>query len=123
MDTNLSSKEVFIMRYIVNKSKSNNYTCIINNNEILDNSPEKFKFTDNTIYQTLTRLENDFYFELTKCSRRGESVYIVKLTPLGKAFERSQEQKRRDINRRFVWNIVFAALGAIVTMIVRSLFE
>lgn len=123
MDTNLNAKEVFLMRYIVNKAKNNNFSCIINNDEILDFCPEKYKLTALIIQQTLAKLENDGYFELTISNKKGEQVYIIKLSAFGKAFERSQEQKRREINHRLMWNVIFAALGALVATLVRAFFN
>lgn len=116
----LNKKEVAVMRAIYDTCKKNNDSGIITDAFIIQSSPEKFKLNATQVDVILKQLEYDGYFECTKSDRDGETVNVITLKQKGKAFERELLQRRRELINTMVWRVVFAALGAIVALVVNK---
>ncbi len=119
----LNKKEVSVMRVIFDACKKNNGTCIISNAFILQSVPEKHKLNDIKVDTILKQLEYDGYFECTKSNKNEETVNVIALKQKGKAFKRELVQRRRELVNSIVMKIIFAALGAVVALVVNSIFK
>lgn len=119
----LNKKEVAVMRVVYDACKSNNDSCIITDERIIQSTPEKFKLTATQVDVILHQLEYDGYFECTKSDRDGNTVNVVGLKQKGKAFEREMVQRRRELVNATVMRVVFAALGAVVALVVNKLLQ
>ena len=119
----LNKKEIAVMRTVYDVCAKNNDSGIMSDEFIIQSTPEKYKFDATKIDAILNQLEYDGYFECTKSDRNGETVNVITLKSKGKAFKRELIQRRRELINTFVWRIVFAALGAVVALIVNNVLK
>lgn len=117
----LSKKEIAVMRVVYNVCKKNNDSGIITDDYIIQSTPEKHKLDASKVDTILNQLEYDGYFECTKSDRNGETVNVIALKSKGKAFKRELLQRRRELINTTFWRVVFAALGAVVALIVNKI--
>lgn len=117
----LNKKEVAVMRCIYDFCKKHNDGAIISDEVIIQSCPEKFKLTETKVDVILKQLEYDGYFECIKSDRDGKTVNVITLKQKGKAFQREMIQRRRELINATILRVVFAALGAIVTLIVTKI--
>lgn len=117
----LNKKEISVMRAIYDVCKKNNDGAILSDDFIIESTPEKYKLNAVKVDNILKQLEYDGYFECTKSDRNGETVNVISLKQKGKAFERELSQRRRELINTMIWRVVFAALGAVVALIVNML--
>lgn len=117
----LNKKEVSVMRAIYDVCKKNNDCGIITDAFIIQSTPEKYKLNATQVDTILKQLEYDGYFECTKSDRNGETVNVITLKQKGKAFEREMLQRKRELINTMVWRVIFAALGAIVALVVNKI--
>lgn len=118
----LNQKEVSVMRVIFDACKGNNGTCIVANSFVLQSIPEKHKLDNVKLDTILKQLEYDGYFECTKSNRDGTTVNVINLKQKGKAFNRELVQRRRELINTTIWRVLFAAIGAVVTLIIQRVF-
>lgn len=118
----LSKNEVSVMKTIFDLCKKNNGTCIVANKFVLQSVPEKFNLDDVKLDVILKQLEYDGYFECTKSNKNGTTVNVINLKQKGKAFERELVQRRRELFNTAIWRVVFAAIGAVVALIIQRVF-
>lgn len=119
----LNKKEIAVMRVVYDACKKNNDSGIISDDFIIQSTPEKYRFDAAKIDAILNQLEYDGYFQCTKSDRNGETVNVITLKSKGKAFQRELIQRRRELVNTFFWRMVFAALGAIVALVVNRLIS
>ena len=119
----LDKKEIAVMRVVYETCSKNNDSGIISDDFIIQSTPEKYKFNPSKVDTILNQLEYDGYFECTKSERKGETVNVITLKQKGKAFKRELIQRRRELINTTVWRVVFAALGAVVALVVRTIFS
>ena len=119
----LDKKEIAVMRVVYETCSKNNDSGIISDDFIIQSTPEKYKFNASKVDTILNQLEYDGYFECTKSERKGETVNVITLKQKGKAFKRELIQRRRELINTTVWRVVFAALGAVVALVVRTIFS
>ena len=117
----LNRKEIAVMRVIYDVCSKNNDSGIISDDFILQSTPEKFKLTTSKVDAILNQLVYDGYFECTKSERKGETVNVITLKQKGKAFKRELIQRRRKLINDMFWRMVFAAMGAVVALIVNKI--
>ncbi len=117
----LNKKEVSVMKSIYNACKKNNDSAIISDATIIQSCPEKYKLNETQVDAILKQLEYDGYFECTKSERNRQTVNVILLKQKGKAFERELTQRRRELINTMLWRVVFAALGAVVALIVSKI--
>lgn len=117
----LNKKEIAVMRVIYDVCSKNNDSGIISDDFIIQSAPEKYKLTCAKVDTILNQLEYDGYFECTKSERNSETVNVITLKQKGKAFKRELIQRRRELINTTVWRVVFAALGAVVALVVRKI--
>ncbi len=117
----LNKKEVAVMRCVYEACKRHNDGAIISDEVIIQSCPEKYKLTEINVDAILKQLEYDGYFECTKSDKDGKIVNVIELKQKGKAFKRELIQRRRELINTFFWRIVFAALGAVVALLVNKL--
>ena len=118
----LNQKEVSVMRVIYDACQEHNGTCIIANSFVLQSVPEKYKLNNAKLDSILKQLEYDGYFECTKSNKDGKMVNVINLKQKGLAFKRELVQRRRELVNTTIWRVVFAALGAVVTLVVQKIF-
>ena len=118
----LNKKEIAVMRCVYDVCSKNNDSGIMTDEYIIQSTPEKFKLTTDKVDSILHQLEYDGYFECTKSDRKGETVNVITLKSKGKAFKRELIQRRRKLINDMFWRVVFAALGAVVALVVRQIF-
>ncbi len=119
----LNKKEVAVMRAVYDVCKRKNDSCIITDEFIIQSAPEKFKLNPTQVDTILHQLEYDGYFECTKSDRDGKTVNVITLKPKGKAFERELVQRRRNLINTMTMRIVFAAMGAVVALVVNKILS
>lgn len=119
----LNKKEVAVMRVVFDACKSNNDSCIITDERIIQSTPEKFKLTATQVDVILHQLEYDGYFECIKSDRDGKTVNVISLKQKGKAFEREMVQRRRTLINTMLMRVGMAALGAVVALIVNKILS
>lgn len=117
----LNNKEIAVMRCVYDVCSKNNDSGIMSDDFIIQSTPEKYKLTAAKVDTILHQLEYDGYFECTKSDRKGETVNVITLKSKGKAFKRELIQRRRKLVNDMFWRIVFAALGAVVALVVRQI--
>lgn len=117
----LNKKEVAVMRAVYDVCKKNNDSCIMSDEYIIQSTPERYKLNVTQVDVILHQLEYDGYFECTKSDRDGKTVNVITLKQKGKAFEREMVQRRREMINSFIMRIVFAALGAVVALVVNKI--
>lgn len=117
----LDKKEVAVMKAVYEACKNNNDCTIISDERIIQNTPEKFKIDDAAVDVILKQLEYDGYFECTKSTKKGQTVNVITLKQKGKAFSRELIQRRRELINTMMWRVIFAALGAVVALVVNKL--
>lgn len=118
----LNQKEVSVMRVIFDACKRNSGTCIIANSFVLQSVPEKHKLDNVKLDVILKQLEYDGYFECTKSSKEGATVNVINLKQKGKAFLRELVQRKRELVSTALWRVVYAAIGAVVALIIQRVF-
>ena len=111
------------MKCIFELCKKHNDCTIVSAEVIIQSCPEKFKLTEEQVDVILKQLEYDGYFECTKSERYGSTVNVISLKQKGKAFQRELIQRRRELINTMIWRIVFAALGAVVALIVNKILS
>ena len=119
----LNKKEIAVMRAVYEVCAKNNDRGIISDDFIIQSTPEKYKFDATKIDAILNQLEYDGYFECIKSDRNGETVNVITLKSKGKAFKRELLLRRRELINTFFWRIVFAAIGAVVALIVNRILQ
>ena len=119
----LNKKEISVMRTVYDVCTKNNDSGIITDDFIIQSTPEKYKFDATKVDAILNQLEYDGYFQCTKSDRNGETVNVITLKSKGKAFKRELIQRRRELINSFIWRIVFAALGAVVALVVNKILQ
>ena len=117
----LNKKEVAVMRAVYDVCKKKNDSCIMSDEYIIQSTPERYKLNVTQVDVILHQLEYDGYFECTKSDRDGKTVNVITLKQKGKAFEREMVQRRREMINSFIMRIVFAALGAVVALVVNKI--
>lgn len=117
----LNKKEVAVMRCIYDTCKKHNDSAIMSDEVIIQSCPEKFKLTEINVDTILKQLEYDGYFECTKSDKDGKTVNVISLKQKGKAFKREMIQRRREVVNTMIWRIVYAAIGAVVALLVNKL--
>ena len=118
----LSKSEVSVMKTIFDLCKKNNGTCIVANSFVLQSVPEKFNLDNVKLDVILKQLEYDGYFECTKSNKKGTTVNVINLKQKGKAFERELVQRKRELLSTALWRVVFAAIGAVVALVIQRVF-
>ena len=118
----LNQKEVSVMKVIFDACKSNNGTCIIANSFVLQSVPEKHKLDNIQLDVSLKQLEYDGYFDCTKSNKDGTSVNVINLKQKGKAFKRELVQRKRELVSAALWRVIFAAVGAVVALVIQRVF-
>lgn len=111
------------MRCIYDLCKKRNDATIVTDEFIVQSCPEKFKMNESKVDTILKQLEYDGYFECTKSDREGKTVNVITLKQKGKAFQRELVQRRRELINTTIWRVVFAALGAVVALVVNKLLS
>ncbi len=119
----LNKKEISVMRTVYDVCKKNNDSAIISDAFIIESTPEKYRFTEEKIDTVLNQLQYDGYFECTKSQKNNQTVNVITLKSKGKAFERELIQRRRELLNSTVWRVIFAALGAVVALLVNKLLR
>ena len=119
----LNKKEVAVMRAVYDVCKRKNDSCIITDEFIIQSAPEKFKLTPTHGDTILHLWEYDVYFDCPKSDRDGKTVNVITLKPKGKAFERELVQRRRNLINTMTMRIVFAAMGAVVALVVNKILS
>ncbi len=117
----LNKKEVAVMKCIYERCAKHNDSTIISDETIIQYCPEKLKLNDEKVDVILKQLEYDGYFECTKSDKEGQTVNVITLKQKGKAFKRELVQRRRELINTMIWRVVFAALGAVVALVVNKL--
>ncbi len=117
----LNKKEVAVMKCVYERCKKHNDSAIISDEWIIESCPEKYKLTEVKVDAILKQLEYDGYFECTKSDRDNKTVNVISLKQKGKAFEREMIQRKRELINTMIWRIVFAALGAVVALVVNTI--
>lgn len=117
----LNKKEVAVMRCVYNACKKHNDSAIISDERIIQSCPEKFALDNAKVDAILKQLEYDGYFECTKSERNGKTVNVFSLKQKGKAFEREMTQRRRELANTMLWRVIFAAIGAVVALLVTKI--
>lgn len=117
----LNKKEVAVMKAIHGVCKQNNGSAIITDEKIISLSPEKLRLNNVTVDVILKQLEYDGYFECTKSDKKGATVNVISLKQKGKAFERELVQRRREVWNGMFWRAVYAAIGAVVALLIDKL--
>lgn len=121
MSNMLNGKEISVMRAVYDVCKKNNESGIMSDDYIIQSTPEKYRLDATKVDAILRQLEYDGYFQCTKSDRDGETVNVITLNPKGKAFERELIQRKRELLNNTFWRVVFAALGAVVALIVNKI--
>ncbi len=118
----LNKKEIAVMKCIFGLCENNNGSCIVSDARIIE-SCAKHRLDENAVDVILKQLEYDGYFENVKSDKNGKIVNVVTLKQKGKAFKREVVQRRRELLNTAVWRMVFAGLGAVVALMVNSVFR
>lgn len=118
----LNKQEVCVMQFIYKMCRKNQSSCILSTHRILQEMPENLKLNDKKIDSILKQLEYDGYLECTTSDKKGEIVNVINLKEKGKAFKREMVQRRREIVSNIFWRIVFAAVGAVVALVISKVF-
>ena len=119
----LNKKEVAVMRCVYECCKKHNESAIISDEFIIESCPEKYKLDETKVDAILKQLEYDGYFECTKSERNNKTVNVISLKQKGKAFKRELVQRRRELINTMIWRVVFAALGAVVALVVNTILK
>ena len=118
----LNQREVSVMKVVFDACKRNNGPCIVANNFLLQSVPEKHKLDNIKLDVILKQLEYDGYFECTKSLKDGATVNVIALKQKGKAFERELVQRKRELVSTALWRVIFAAVGAVVALVIQRVF-
>jgi len=118
----LTRKEKAIMRLVYQKAMEKNKSCIVSVEELLGELDPKLKMQASEIPKILELLEYDGYYELVNSEKKDQPVLVISLRQKGEAFPREVIQERRQLIQRAVMTVGFSALGAIVALIIRSIF-
>lgn len=117
----LNKREVSVMRVVYDMCAKNNNSVIIGDDFIVQSTPEKYKLTLAQVDGILNQLQYDGYFECIKSDKNGKTVNVITLKQKGKAFKRELVQRRRELINTTFWRVVFAALGAVVALVVNKI--
>lgn len=100
----------------------NGGVCLISPTELLSLLPSKKKYTEAQVEKILGELALDDYFQLLSSERKGEKMYVISLHASGYAFQRQNEQQKRDLVLRLGWAIASAVIAFLVGVILKSIF-
>ena len=89
--------------------------------ELLSHLPARMNFDEGKLQATLRSLEMDGYFELVESERKGERVLVFIMHDLGRAYQRSDAQRRRRVCYKIVVTLLCGVLSALVGLLVKSL--
>lgn len=119
----LDKKEISVMKCIYQLCRKQGDSCIVSNGFVIESTPEKYKITESQVDAIFKQLEYDGYIECTKTERKGACVNVITLKNKGKAFQRELVQRRRELFNTILWRCIFAAMGAVVALIVSRLLS
>ncbi len=109
------------MQVIYQTCEKNNSSAIISDDYILSLTPEKYSLTSEKLDSIIQQLEYDGYFECIKSKKDGKLVNVINLKQKGKAFKREMVQRKRELFNTIFWRIIFAAIGAVVALIINKI--
>ena len=89
--------------------------------ELLSHLPARMNFDEGKLQATLRSLEMDGYFELVESERKGERVLVFIMHDLGRAYQRSDAQRRRRVCYKIAVTLLCGVLSALVGLLVKSL--
>lgn len=104
----LNKREHEVMRAVYELCRDRE-NCLVSPYEILCVLPYKRKYTIAQIEKVLSLLEKDDYFDIIHSERKGEPVYVITMHFKGNAYERTVQQRRREL-----WFRTAIAVGSAV---------
>ncbi len=116
----LGKKEKILMETIF-KLASKTGQCIVSAIEILEKIPYKYDFRKEDLDKTLDALRLEGYFEYDIAHRKDETVYVIVLKDLGKAYERDKKTARKKLYIRLGVAVLVAIVGYLVKVIIDAI--
>ena len=118
----LNKRENEVMRAVYELCRDRE-NCLVSPYELLCVLPYKRKYTIEQLEKLLSVLEKDDYFDIIHTERKGEPVYVITMHFKGNAYERTMQQRRREVLFRILIAVGSAVATGIVSIFVRMLFK
>lgn len=118
----LNKQENEVMRAVYELCRDRE-NCLVSPYELLCVLPYKRKYTIAKLEKVLSLLEKDDYFDIIHSERKGEPVYVITMHFKGNAYERTMQQKKREMLFRVLIAVGSAVATGVMGIVVRSLFK
>lgn len=113
----LTKKEKAVMWAVFNAVQNADGVTIVKPVDILRAIPFKLEFAKEELEPTLKALELDEYIDFVQADRNGEKTYCINLKNKGLNFARTEAMVKRSLQRKILFTILFAILGATISVL------
>lgn len=118
----LTFKEKYVMEYVYQRCQDKK-SCLISPREIISFAADKYVIYPEELEKIMSNLSYDNYIELFKSDKKGSPVFCVSLKMKGEGFHRELTNIKRNFWLLLGRSCLFAALGAIIGVIVRLILK
>lgn len=119
----LSRREKKIMQMIYDCCTSKKGTCLMSLPDILSSLPEKDKYTEQEVLDTIKSIALDDYIEALPTEKKGVLMYLFTLKTKGFAFKRELITEKRALYYKLIISGVGALITGIIAIIIRIIVK
>ena len=117
----LSTKERRVMSLIYDKCFGKG-GVLVSPAELLEQLPEKAKYTATDLAKILKDLAYDGYIDMVETDKKGEFFYCINLMEKGAAFPREMKNQRRTLIFRISLSAALAVFSFVIGLILKNIF-
>lgn len=118
----LTFKEKYVMEYVYQKCQGKK-SCLVSPRDIISFVADKYVIYPDELEKIMTNLSYDNYIELFKSDKKGSPVYCVSLKIKGEGFHRELSNSKRNFWLLFGRTCLFAAVGALIGVIIKLILR
>ncbi len=118
----LTFKEKYVMEYVYQKCQGKK-SCLVSPRDIISFVADRYVIYPEELEKIMTNLSYDNYIELFKSDKKGSPVYCVSLKIKGEGFHRELSNNKRNFWLLFGRTCLFAAVGAIIGVIIKLILK
>ena len=118
----LSKLEKIVM-LLIHEKCINKESVLISPNQLIISLLPKYQITAKELDKIINNLVLDGYIDVINSDNKGNHIYCISLKMKGIAFKREMLVQRKSTKNDVIKKIVLAALGVVVTLLLRALFS
>jgi len=116
-----SKKEKVLMGIIYDAASGKSGQCLLSPLEILGKVPLQVDIREDDLEPLFYNISIDGYFDYERADFKGDRMYLFTLKVKGLSYARDKKNKKRSLIIKIVSAIAFAALGALVKVIIGAI--